>query len=127
MSFDEIINSIETIVSEIAAPALWDECPPERRTAFVKCAIYDVAAYTASVSANLSINDDFFQRAAAEQAIHIAKQILIEKNGLVITEENINGFGSRRYQMIDPSTIAERSKMYINSGIERKLSVRTAR
>lgn len=118
MLTEEIINNVEIIVSEIAEPAIWSEQSAEKRNAFVKCAFYDIAVYAHSVNAKLDFTEEIYLRAVAEQAIHIAKQIFVEKNGLVITEENINGLGSRRYQLPDPSTIAERSKMYIAKFIE---------
>lgn len=118
MFTEEIINNVEIIVSQIAEPAIWSEQSAEKRDAFVKCAFYDIAVYAHSVNAKLDFAEEICMRAVAEQAIHIAKQIFVEKNGLVITEENINGLGSRRYQLPDPSTIAERSKMYIAKFIE---------
>lgn len=127
MTFDDIINNIEKITSELAEPAVWSEQTSERRFALVKCALYDAAAYACSINKNFNPAEEICQRAAAEQAIHIAKQIFVEKNGLVISEENINGLGSRRYKLPDPSTLAERCKMYIATLPQKELTVRTVR
>ena len=127
MQFDDIINDIEKTASELAEPAIWSEQPEEKRFALVKCALYDAAAYSCSVNREFILPNEICQRAAAEQAIHLAKQIFVEKNGLVISEENINGLGSRRYKLPDPSTIAERCKMYIASLPQKKMTVRTVR
>ena len=127
MSIDDIISSIEKYTTETAAPDFWCELPQEKRIAFVKHAIYDISAYAASIGVQFALGSEVCCNAAAAQAIHIARQIFVEKNGLVITEENINGLGSRRYQLPDPSTISERSKMYIDAYSKSNMSVRTVR
>ncbi len=127
MSIDDIFADIEKYTTENAATDFWNELPPEKRIAFVKHAVYDVIAYATSVGVHISLGSEICNSAAAAQAIHIARQIFVEKNGLVITEENINGFGSRRYKLPDQSIISERSKMYIEAYAKSNMFVRTAR
>lgn len=111
------IDELNAFVSALSPANKWQSLTSEQQNVIIARAIHDIAAYAHSVNVPLDLENEDSRQAVIEQTLHISEQLGHQENGRIILEENISGFGSRKYKDPTANWLSPRACAYIDKQI----------
>lgn len=127
MDTENFQNELNEFIQALTVSDIWQDLKSSQRKIITYRAIADIASYLKISNTEINLEIPEIKQAVFEQTLHLTRQLRFQSDGRTILEENISGFGSRRYTEPDNSLLSERAKTYIDSHIEKNKFVRFAR
>ena len=113
MSDFQYTAELEAFMNALPVKDKWNSFDTTRQNAITDRAFFDVSAYAAIIAVDFKIENEFCRRALFEQTAHIVSQYVSDSGGKIILQEDITGFGSRKYKDPGNEWLAPRAEMYL--------------
>lgn len=127
MTLENFTAEADVYVRPLLSPEAWSELSADKQHIIILRAQNDIYFYIRSVANDIDIDLPEIKFAVFEQIIHIAESLCRSNNGKVLTDEQLNEFGSRKYHVPDETVISPRSMVYLKKILAPDLNIRIMR